>query len=368
MKTSIAVPLWNEEHRVENAYNKLHEYIVNSDLDLQLVFVTNGCIDNTVKILNKIKEKDPSLIHLDYPDQIGKGKAIEKALENVQTPYVIFMDCDLATDLRHIPKFIDFLENGADLVIASRKLKESEATRSFKRRVFSNLYNLGVRILFRSKIKDHQCGFKGFRRESFISSLNDIESSGWFWDTELIVKAQRRDLNIIELPVHWKDLEEEWSRFNLWNDAKKMGFNLIKFRWNLFSPWVQQLIRFLFVGVSNTLIAIFILWLLDTTIGRGLWGYPFTYLVATTNSFLLNKIFTFKQKKFSKNTPLQYLLFLGLGIVSMTTYSLTAIILEIYFGFFYVYASLGGTAVHFMIQFIFFKFIVFKITRKNASS
>ena len=357
--------MWNEEKRVENSYNKLYEYISQSDLDIQIVFATNGCTDKTVDIIKKLKKKDSYLIHYDYPESIGKGKAIQQAFEMVQTPYVIFMDCDIATDLKHVPEVIEHLENGADVVIGSRKLKDSECKRGFKRRIFSTFYNSMVRTLFRSKLRDHQCGFKGFRRESFLTSLNDIESSGWFWDTEILIKAQRRNLKVVEIPVHWEDLDEQWSKFNLLGDTKKMAINLIRFRWKLFAPWFQQLIKFLVVGVSNTLVSIFILWLLDFTIGRGFWGYPFAYLIGTTNSFILNKLFTFKKKRFTKITIFRYFIYLGLGIIAGTIYSLIAIFLEVIMGLNYVYASFGGTIIHFMVQFVFYKFIVFKMKVKK---
>ena len=144
-----------------------------------------------------------------------------------------------------------------------------------------------------------------------------------------------------------------------------MAINLIRFRWKLFAPWFQQLIKFLVVGVSNTLVSIFILWLLDFTIGRGFWGYPFAYLIGTTNSFILNKLFTFKKKRFTKITIFRYFIYLGLGIIAGTIYSLIAIFLEVIIGLNYVYASFGGTIIHFMVQFVFYKFIVFKMKVKK---
>jgi len=135
--------------------------------------------------------------------------------------------------------------------------------------------------------------------------------------------------------------------------------------WNLFPQWTHQFVRFLLVGISNTLLSFFILWLFDTFTARDIWCYPITYFIVITNSFLLNKIFTFKQKRFTRMTTLQYILFLLFGIFLGSVYSITAIVLEVIFGFHYIIASFGGTMLHFLIQFIIVKFIIFKMYVKN---
>ena len=162
-KIGIIVPLWNEEKWVERTYTQLTEFLKESGIDAQLIFATDGCTDNTVEIIQALQEKDPTLIHYDHPEKLGRGLALKNAIEASNVNYILYMDSDLATKLNHIPQLIAALDEGADIVTGSRLMKGSVCVRSEKRSLFSNTYNFITRLLFQSKLRDHQCGFKGFR-------------------------------------------------------------------------------------------------------------------------------------------------------------------------------------------------------------
>jgi len=363
MRTSIIIPMWNEESWVEQAYDRIRQVIKEENLDAQIVFATDGCTDRTVEIIEELQKKDPSLILFNYPEKLGRGRALRRAFVKVDTPYVIYMDSDLATDLRHLPQLIAKLDEGADIVTGSRLIKGSKCVRSTKRNWFSRVYNLMARFLFRSKIHDHQCGFKGFNRQNIMPTLRQVRSNGWFWDAEILLRGQKAGLNVVEIPIVWKDREEAASKVNVWKDAKNMGTELIQLRIDMLPESLVQMMSFATVGVSNTLVTLLTLFILESTIGRGDWGYYFAYSVGIVNSFILNRRFTFKEKGITKRTFGQFGGFIGVYLIGMIIYSETARIIENAFGFFYLYAALGATFVEFLFTFTMSKLAIFRERR-----
>jgi hypothetical protein len=110
-------------------------------------------------------------------------------------------------------------------------LSESNVERSGTRHIASKTYNFMVRALLGSKVKDHQCGFKAFRREPLLQLLDEVGASHWFWDTELFVRASRRGYRIKEIPVDWKGGRE--TKVRLLKDSFDMGWQIISLWWHL---------------------------------------------------------------------------------------------------------------------------------------
>lgn len=360
MKTSIVVPMWNEEAWVEHAYHEIKNVIEKYNLDAQIVFATDGCTDRTVEIIENLQKSDPSLILFNDPNRLGRGLALKRVFAWVKTPYVVYMDSDLATDLRHLPQIISYLDEGADIVTGSRLMKNSECVRSQKRDTFSRVYNFLARLLFQSKLQDHQCGFKGFNRRSIMKTLRNVKSNGWFWDTEILIRGQKDGLKIVEFPIRWTDRAEDASKVNVWKDAKNMGTELALLRIHLLSKGLMQMMSFAIIGVSNTLIALTTLWILQSTIGRGSWGYAFAYALGIVNSFILNRRFTFEERGVSSRTFGELTGFIVLNVIAMVFYSIIATFLEKSLSFFYLWSGLITTFIIFMFTFVVSKLAIFK--------
>jgi hypothetical protein len=120
---------------------------------------------------------------------------------------------------------------GSDVVTGSRALPQSRASRSFKRKIVSLIYNLFVRLLLKTKISDHQCGFKAFNRKNLFKVLNRVAAHHWFWDTEVLVIATRLGLCVKEIPVAWKESERTKVKFS--RDLVEMGVQVLKLWWRL---------------------------------------------------------------------------------------------------------------------------------------
>jgi glycosyltransferase involved in cell wall biosynthesis len=142
---------------------------------------------------------------------------------------VVYTDADLAADLRHLPELIAEIRKGADIATGSRLIRGSRVSgRSLGREFFSNGYNLMIRSLFGSPVRDHQCGFKAFRRSAILPLLPEIRDRHWFWDTEMLLRAMRRGLRVAEIPVSWEGRKESGVRFPA--DVIHMGAAAIRLR------------------------------------------------------------------------------------------------------------------------------------------
>jgi glycosyltransferase involved in cell wall biosynthesis len=366
MKISIVVPMWNEESWVEHAYREIKRAIERYHLEAKIVFATDGCTDRTTDIIESLQKNDSALVLFDYPNKLGRGLALKKAFQRLDTPYIVYMDGDLAADLRDLPRLIEHLEHGADIVTGSRLMKNSVCTRNRRRNLLSRVYNTMARFLFRSRIHDHQCGFKGFNRLTTQKVLEEVKSKGWFWDAEILIRGQKEGLNVVEFPIRWSDRDAGASKVNLWKDARNMGIELLKLRMDLLPTSLIQMISFAGIGVINTLISLTTLIILENTVGRGDWGYYFAYTLGILNSFILNRRFTFNERGVTKRTFGQLVGFIGMYIAAMIIYAESARFLEVGVGLFYLYAALGSTAIEFIFTFTVSKLAIFRKTGREA--
>ena len=157
----IVIPAHNEEAIIENTINKVISFMKTQKMmgvSWQVVVAENGSIDKTLEILQNFpKSKYFSFLSLKAR---SRDQAVKKAWEKIDSDYYMFMDADLATDIKHIPELIKWLEEGYDIVIGSRKLPDSEVSRPLSRRAISFAFHTLMKLMFNLKVKDLQCGFK----------------------------------------------------------------------------------------------------------------------------------------------------------------------------------------------------------------
>ena len=208
MNVSVILPAHNEADKLETAVRKLKEEFEKLNYSYEIIIVEDGSTDGTFEIAARLSEIHPEVKLLHFPERLGKGKAIEEGIKAASHPIVTYLDADLSMDLKHLKDLIEAINNGSHIAIASRLLKQSKTKRPFTRDIPSRIYNLLVRIILGSKVRDHQCGFKAFNRDAVLAIIKDIKDNHWFWDTELLILAQRKGLTIKEIPVSWKQGED----------------------------------------------------------------------------------------------------------------------------------------------------------------
>ena len=140
-------------------------------------------------------------------EERGRGRALRTAWLASEGDYLCYMDVDLSTELEAIPPLIDSLASrDYDLAIGSRlKSGANVVGRTLKREVVSRCYNLIIRSMFFVRFRDAQCGFKAIRRDAARELAPLVVDNGWFFDTELLILAEKNGYRIFELPVEWTD-------------------------------------------------------------------------------------------------------------------------------------------------------------------
>ncbi len=225
---SVILPAYNEANRIENAVLRTVETVSRVTNSYEIIIAEDGSTDGTDHIAAKLAENE-NVVHLHSDDRQGRGKALARSIKSSSGSTIAYMDVDLATDTKHITELIDAVRvEGYDFATGSRLMPDSKVRRSLKRDVASRGYNLLVRFLLKSKIHDHQCGFKSFKREALLSLLDKIKDEHWFWDTELLVRAQQQGYKIKEFSVKWKHGGP--TKVNFMQDIIGMGSQIFRLR------------------------------------------------------------------------------------------------------------------------------------------
>ncbi len=232
-KVSVFLPFYNEEDILETNTKKVISQLEKSKLNFEIYLVNDSSKDSSGTIAKKLT-KDKRIKYLYFDNGPSRRENLALAFLKSKNPILLFMDIDLATDISYLEELISAIEKDNDVATGSRYLG-IKAKREFYRKFFSTAYNLTIRILFNSKIKDHQCGFKAFKRESLFKLIKEMGydqtfTRGWFWDAELLIRAQRKKLKIKVIPVKWICAKK--SSFNFLRELKVINY-MLKLRWRL---------------------------------------------------------------------------------------------------------------------------------------
>jgi glycosyltransferase involved in cell wall biosynthesis len=210
----IAIPVYNEEEVIEASVRRLRAYLDESfPFSASIVMVDNASEDRTWEVITKLCDELPG-VHGIHLDQKGKGHAIRAAWTASRSPVVAYMDADLSTHLDGLlPLVAPLLSGHSEVAIGSRIAPGARVLRGAKREFISRGYNLMLRGVLRCRFSDAQCGFKAMRRDAVEPLLELIEDEHWFFDTELLIQAQRSGLRIHEVSVDW--IDDPDSRVNI---------------------------------------------------------------------------------------------------------------------------------------------------------
>ncbi len=214
VKVTVVLPAFNEAKRIRKAVEEVKLWMDKTGYDYEIIIAEDGSTDGTDKIAAELARQDPKIKHLHSDERLGRGRALSNAFRQAEGDVLVYLDVDLSTDMRHLKELIDAVaKEGYDFATGSRLMRESQTERPFKRDFASRVYNFLVRLMLGSKLRDHQCGFKAFRRSAVLSLLDDVKDNHWFWDTEVLVLAQRRGFKVKEIPVRWRQSGETKVRF-----------------------------------------------------------------------------------------------------------------------------------------------------------
>ena len=202
----VAIPVYNEDRALEPSIRRLHAYLTDTfPFSWRITIVDNASTDETWSKAGRLA-RDLDQVQALHLDRKGRGWALRNAWIDSDAAVVAYMDVDLSTDLDGLLPLVAPLVSGhSDVAIGSRLAPGSHVARHPKRELISRSYNLILRAVLATRVRDAQCGFKAVRAEVAQRLLPAIEDDGWFFDTELLVLAERNGLRIHEVPVDWVD-------------------------------------------------------------------------------------------------------------------------------------------------------------------
>lgn len=243
----IVVPVYNEQEALERSIRRLHGFLrAEFPFTWRIVIADNASTDATPEIAARLAGALPG-VELLRLERKGRGRALRAAWATSDARVVSYMDVDLSTDLRGLlPLVAPLLSGHSDLAIGTRLAHGARVVRGPKRELISRSYNSILHGVLRARFSDAQCGFKAARTDALGGGLLDaVRDDGWFFDTELLVLAQRRGLRIHEVPVDWVDDPD--SRVRIVRTA------LDDLRGVARLAASAPLARFLAIGVASTL-------------------------------------------------------------------------------------------------------------------
>ncbi|MFB6354542.1 MAG: flippase-like domain-containing protein [Halobacteriales archaeon] len=234
VEVSVVLPAYNEadtiERTVETTLDALADFLPPDAFEV--VIAEDGCTDATPDIAARLAREDDRVRHVHAEARLGRGGALRRAFRAAEGETLAYLDTDLATDMRHLERLVELVRSGeADLATGSRWLPGHVVDRPARRGVPSRVYNWLVRLALGSSLRDHQCGFKAFDREALFDLLDEVADDHWFFDTELLVRAQRAGYRVEEFPVEWTPRGD--TKVDLVRDVLGMGSQILRTWWQL---------------------------------------------------------------------------------------------------------------------------------------
>ena len=305
----VVIPVYNEETDLRPAVRRLHEYLRRSvPLTFRITIADNASTDATGAIADQLAFDFPDVRAVHLPEK-GRGRALKSVWSESDAAVLAYMDVDLSTDLDALlPLVAPLISGHSDIAIGTRLHRGSRVIRGPKREFISRCYNLILRGALAAHFSDAQCGFKAIRADVAHQLLPLVQDNGWFFDTELLILAERSGLRIHEVPVDWVDDPDSTvdivrtARDDLQGVARvgralaSGALPLAQVRRQLgraplepATPGVppgmtRQLVRFAAIGVVSTLVYLVLFLLLHTVAGAQLANFLALALTAVGNT------------------------------------------------------------------------------------
>ncbi len=232
---NIVLPVYNESLELSQSVTTLVNFLSShmSSFDWRVTIADNASTDDTSVIAKKLSKKfnRVSAVRLSAK---GRGRAVKYVWMNCDDEYVAYMDIDLSSDLKNFPPMVFALQRGYDVAIGSRNAHGARVYgRSVLRTFTSKMYIVLIKCFFWVNFSDAQCGFKAVTRHTVDSLVAKVADNEWFFDTELLILAEKTGRRIYEEPVTWIDNPGSTVR------VLKTAMGDLKGLWRMFTtrPW-----------------------------------------------------------------------------------------------------------------------------------
>lgn len=337
----VTVPVYNEEKDIEACIRRLDDYLgKHFPYSFSITVADNASTDATLAIAERLS-RDLDSVRVVHLDRKGRGNALRRVWSDPQASVLVYMDVDLSTDLAALQPLVAPLITGhSDLAIGTRLARGSRVVRGAKREFVSRSYNLMLRTFMGAHFSDVQCGFKAIRADVATRLLPHTDDEAWFFDTEMLVLAEKVGLRVAEVPVDWTDDPDSsvdvvktatddvkgmirlsramaTGRIPVSALRDELGRGAIPGQTNsLFS----QAVRFCVVGAGSTL-AYLVLFLVFRSVAGAQWANFLALLITAIANTGVNRFFTFgvtgRNKAMTHHAQGLVVFFLGWALTSV---------------------------------------------------
>jgi len=233
MTINLTIPIYNEEKQLANSITRICDFVSKNmnGYEWEIVIADNASTDSS-PIIGKQLADTFSIVKYVRINKKGRGLALRTVWKKSNMDIFSYMDVDLSTNLTYYPVLINAIaKEKYDVAIGSRMLKKSKVVRSLYRSFMSYGYNFLTYLLFKTAVKDAQCGFKAIKNSTFTNLECYLKHDSFFFDTQLLFWAEHKKACIAEIPVIWH--EDTDSRVNIPCTIIEDLIGLLILRWKL---------------------------------------------------------------------------------------------------------------------------------------
>ena len=227
---SLVLACYNEAEHLRRSFAEIREMLERAGWPFEVLFVDDASRDGTREILKETVAAHPQLdlrVILHERNR-GRGATVTDGFRAARGEIAGYLDVDLEVHCRYVPSLVQAIEDGAD--VATLRRIYALQLRSLDRYFMSRGYSFLVRHLLDVPYRDTETGFKFFRRATVLPLLDEVEDAGWFWDTEVMVRAARRGLSVVEVPGAYLRREDKTSTVRGLRDSARYFLALLRFR------------------------------------------------------------------------------------------------------------------------------------------
>ena len=205
-KISVVMPAYNEASHILRNVREVVDTLSGAGYDFEVIVVDDGSPDQTYREAMKYVGSDPRLVRVvHYDENIGKGNALMCGTWFARGDYIVFLDADMDLHPVQLPALFEILsKRRADVVVGSKRHRDSCVDYPLIRRLYSTVYYAIVRLMFGLPITDSQTGLKVFRTEVLQRVLPRLLAKRFAFDIELLANAHRLGYRIVDGPVTLK--------------------------------------------------------------------------------------------------------------------------------------------------------------------
>ncbi|MBU4339213.1 glycosyltransferase family 2 protein [Patescibacteria group bacterium] len=232
MYLSVIIPSYNEESRIKKTLESIAAFLSKQDYQAEVLVICDGAIDKTAEISRLFSGRIYNLRIIENKENHGKGYVTRQGMLEAKGERRVFMDADNSTSLNQVDRFLPFFEEGYDVVIGDRDLKESKIAvhQSRIKELLGDFGNFLIQILAVPGIEDTQCGFKVFSKKASERIFPKMTIDRWGFDIEALALANKFGFKIKTVPIVW--INDPNSKVKL-SGYINTFVELFKIKWNL---------------------------------------------------------------------------------------------------------------------------------------